>query len=232
MSRNQSRFIPGESIGEVSGWEFAAVDQQSDRFAAKLRAQAMQEAFEKEELLRQAGFSDGYAQGFAKGHAQGCLEGQQQLDDYVATTGAQAAEHFGQVFASARAQLEELEQSIAAGVLDIACALARQIVRQELSVNPNVLQPIIREALSTLVLDNRPAVVRLNPVDSDVFADTIRESFPGLSLTLIPDADVTQGGCLVECAGTVVDGTVEKRWERAVAALGMRSQWDEAYEPA
>ncbi len=46
------------------------------------------------------------------------------------------------------------------------------------------------------------------------------KEFSGLSLTLVADATITRGGCLVESAGTVVDGTMEKRWARAVARLG------------
>jgi flagellar assembly protein FliH len=32
----------------------------------------------------------------------------------------------------------------------------------------------------------------------------------------------------VEAAGTVVDGTVEKRWQRAVASLGLEASWEDA----
>jgi flagellar assembly protein FliH len=47
-----------------------------------------------------------------------------------------------------------------------------------------------------------------------------------LALSLLSDASVTRGGCLVESAGTVVDGTLEKRWGRAVAKLGLESAWE------
>lgn len=230
MTRSKSSFIAGEDIAQVADWSFNAVDQHSDRFAAKLRAQQLEEALLKERSLRQQGYEDGfaagYAEGFAKGHAQAALAGQQQLDDYVATQGRDAAHHFFQLFDQVRTQLAEQEQDIAKGVLEMACELARQVLRKELSVNPNLLQPVIREALGMLVLDNRAAVVRLNPADVDVFAGTLQDDFGALALTLVPDASVTQGGCLVECAGAVVDGTVERRWQRAVASLGLESRWE------
>lgn len=230
MTRNKSAFIPGEEIAEVTDWSFAAVDQHSDRFAAKLRAQQMEEALLKEENLRQLGYGEGYAtgyaEGFAKGHEQATLAGQQQLDDYVATQGREAAHNFAHLFEQVRTQLADQEQDIAKGLLEMACELARQVLRKELSVNPNLLQPVIREALGMLILDNRAAVVRLHPVDADVLAGTVREDFGGLALTLVPDLSVTPGGCLVECAGAVVDGTVERRWQRAVASLGLESRWE------
>ncbi|MES2878836.1 MAG: FliH/SctL family protein [Pseudomonadota bacterium] len=69
-------------------------------------------------------------------------------------------------------------------------------------------------------------MVRLNPQDLEVLENEVRGDFPSLSLTLLADATVTRGGCLIESAGTVVDGTVEKRWMRAIASLGLNSPWE------
>ena len=226
MTRTHSRFIPGEEVGVVTDWQFGAVDQSSLRFAAKLKAQEQAEAQAKENVLRQAGFDDGYAQGFAQGHAQATLEGQRQINEYIATQGNEAALQFGQLFESAQAQIAEQEQVMAKGVLELACELARQALGHELSTNPNALQPVIREALSVLAIDSKAALVRLNPLDQDVLAEVLRTEFSGLSLTLLADASVARGGCLVESAGTVVDGTLEKRWQRSVASLGLDSAWE------
>jgi flagellar assembly protein FliH len=85
---------------------------------------------------------------------------------------------------------------------------------------------VIREALSVLATDCKAAVVRLNPLDLDILEEVLRQEFSGLALTLLADVTVTRGGCLVEAAGTVVDGTIEKRWSRAVARLGLESSWE------
>ena len=222
MVRNQSRFIPGEDLGTVAGWDFGAVDQASVRFAAKVKAREMAEEQSRENEARQLGFSDGYAQG----HAQATLEGQRLIAEYIETQGQDAARQFGQLFESTHEQIAQSQQVMAKGVLELACELARQVLRHELSVNPNALQPVIREALSVLAIDSKAAFVRLNPVDLDVLQDVVKQEFSGLALSLLSDASVTRGGCLVESAGTVVDGTIEKRWGRAVAKLGLESAWE------
>lgn len=228
--RPKSSFIPGEDIEQVSDWAFSAVDTHSDRFAAKLRAQEMQEALQKEEDLRQSGFAEGYGagytEGFAKGHEQAALAGQQQLDDYIANQGRDATQRLGTLFAQVHTQLAQEEQAIAKEMLEMACEIARQVLRKELAVNPNLLQPVIREALGMLLLDGRPSTIRLHPDDADVLAGTLREDFAGLDLTLIPDATITPGGCRVQNGGAVIDATVEKRWQRAVASLGLESVWE------
>jgi len=226
MARGHSRFISGQDIGVVTEWDFGAVDKASVRFAAKIKAQELAEENIKETVARDAGFADGYAQGHAQGHAKATLDGQRQLNTYVNTTGQDAARTFGRLFETALAQLAESQQVMAKGVLELACELARQVLRHELSVNPNALQPVIREALSILAVDSKAAVVRLNPLDLDILAEVLRQEFVGLSLTLLSDASISRGGCLVESAGTVVDGTLERRWMRAVATLGLESTWE------
>lgn len=232
MNRNQARFIPGEEIGSVTDWDFGDVDKSSSRFAAKLAAQALAEDQAKEALVRQSSFSEGhaqgYAEGYAQGHAQATLEGQRQLNDYISNEGKVAAEAMAGLFANAQAQLAESEQAMAQGVLQLACEIARQVLRHEMSSNPNALQPVIREALSVLAIDSKAALVRMNPLDMEVLSEVLRQEFSNLSLTLLPDTTISRGGCLVEAAGTVVDGTVEQRWRKTVATLGLEARWEDA----
>ena len=228
MTRAPNRFISGENLGSVSEWSFGAVDQASVRFAEKLKAQELAEEQSKEKIAREAGFADGYAQGYAQGHAHATLEGQRQIGDYISTQGQEAARTFSHLFEAAQLQIAESEQVTAKGVLELACELARQVLRSELSSNPNVLQPVIREALGLIAADCKAAVVRMNPLDLDVFSEVLQQEFPNLALTLVADQAMTRGGCLVEAAGTVVDGTVQKRWARAVASLGLESAWEDS----
>ena len=226
MTRQQSRFIASDDINAVVGWDFGPVDQASVRFAAKVKAQEDAEDKVHDEQVRQIGFSNGFADGYAQGHAQATLEGQRQIAEFIENQGHDAAERYLQLFDSANTQLDASQQVMAKGVLELACELARQVLRHELASNPNALQPIIREALGVLATDCKAALVRLNPQDLDVLEEVLRQEFSNLSLTLLADANITRGGCLVEAAGTVVDGTIEKRWNRVVGKLGLESSWE------
>lgn len=234
MTRPSSRALTGAEIEAATGWEFRPIEHASERFAAKLRAQALEEEQSRHVQERQAGLAEGhakghaagYAEGFTQGHAQATLEGQRLITEHIEGQARTVTENFASIFESAQTQLAAQEQIMARGVLDLACELARQVVRHELSSNPNALQPVVREALSMLSLDCKAALVRLNPVDAEVMADMFAAEFPHLTLSLHPDSSITRGGCLVEAAGTVVDATVEKRWMRALANLGLESAWE------
>lgn len=220
--RNYLRFIPGEEVGAVEQWSFEPVDQEAVRLAAQAKVSEAAVDHLKEESLKQ----EGYAEGFIQGQAQAAVEAQRQITDYIANEGQKAAREFAGLFVAAQAQMADAEQVMARGVLDLACELARQVVRRELSINTDTLQPVLREAMGLLAADTKSAVIRLNPLDLEVLEPVLRSEFAGLALTLLPEEAVSRGGCLVESAGTVVDGTLEKRWARAVAKLGLESAWE------
>jgi flagellar assembly protein FliH len=218
--RNYTRFIPGEEIDAVAQWRFGDVDTDSILMREKT-AEA-----EQAEVVRQ----QGYAEGFVQGRAQSMLEAQQQINEFISKQGSDAAKQFAALLESARAQLDAAEQMAAQGVLELACELARQIVRHEVTVNPNVLLPVIRESLGMLFADSRSVQIKLNPVDLDVLQDVVREEFPNVSVTLLADPSITRGGCLIEAGGTVVDGRLEKRWSRAISQLGQNMPWEAPHD--
>jgi flagellar assembly protein FliH len=214
--RNNTRFIPGEEIDAVAQWRFGDVDTDS------ILMQEPGKVDEQAQIQRQ----QGYAEGFVQGRAQAMVEAQRQINEFISNQGQETARQFAALFESARAQFEVAEQTAAQGVLDLACELARQVLRHEVSTNPNVLLPVIREALGILFADSRSVLVKLNPLDLEMLQGVLREDLPNVSLTLMADPSITKGGCLVESGGTVVDGKLEKRWSRAIAQLGRTLPWE------
>lgn len=221
--RESSRFIADEDIENAAPWDFGAVDTASLLLARQVKVRDEVAERARAEVARQ----DGFADGFKQGRAHAALEAQNTINDFIKNQGDDAAKGFAALFESAQRQLDDAQQTIAQGVLELACELSRQILRQELSINPNVLQPVIREALGLLIGESKGATVRLNPIDLDVLQGALVAEFATLSLTLLPDPIVERGGCLVEAGGTVIDGTLQKRWTRAVANLGLELSWNE-----
>ena len=226
--RDNTRFIPGEEIDAFAQWNFGAVDTASLRLQAESQARQLVESQEREDALQKTSHTQGFAEGFAQGQARATLDGEQKIEEYARTQGQAIADRFSQLMQQAQEQLAQSQQVMAQGVLELACELARQVVRHELSVNPNVLQPVIREALAMLTADSKNAVVRLNPLDVEVLQAAVQTEFSGLNLIFVSDATIKPGGCVVTSAGTVVDGSLDTRWRRAVASLGLTLQWDGA----
>jgi flagellar assembly protein FliH len=236
--RTHNKFISEEDITAVAGWSFGAVDPNSVRFAEKLKAQSRAEHRHKEDAeqerinaIRQSGFTKGYEEGFAQGHAQATLEGQRHIAEYMQNEGLQASQKFLQLFSAAQQQLADSEQAIAQGVLELACEIARQIVRREITVNLDAVTPVIHESMGQLLGDGKSVAVRLHPLDVEQLGAETQEKFAQISLNLVADAAIERGGCLVDSEGAVIDGTLQRRWERTVASLGLSAKWEPDREP-
>ncbi|MFI8616812.1 FliH/SctL family protein [Acidovorax sp. NPDC077693] len=229
-SRSYSRFIPSEEVGDFTQWKFGAVDGSDllEPEPAEAVAELPPEVDEAaQQALVQQACDDAYAEGFAQAQAETALEWQRRMDAYIAQQGAETAQRLKGVEQAFDASLIDMQQQMAQQLLELACDIARQVVRQELSVNPSALQPVVREAVNMLVTEGRPAMVRLNPADMQALEQPLREDLDGPGVKWVADAAVAPGGCVVESAGTVVDGSLDKRWQRAIAALGLQSPWQE-----
>jgi flagellar assembly protein FliH len=227
MRSAYSRFIPGEEIDAVAEWRFGAVETAA-RLLQEQEEARLQE--EQSQALLQEGYAKGFADGQAEGRAQAMGEAQQQVRAFLDNQGQDTARQLAALVESAHAQLDAAQQVAARGMLELACELARQVLRHEISVNPNVLLPVIREALTPLIADSKSTVIKLHPLDMDVLQDVLRADYPNLPLTLLADDAISRGGCVVQSAGTQIDGTLEKRWARAVGQLGLALPWEETVD--
>jgi flagellar assembly protein FliH len=210
------RLIANERIAACARWQFASMGPDGAGEGGIADPQALREAH-----------AQGHAEGYAAGRAQALAEAQAQMQHYHATQGREAAQRVAALLAAAEAGLAAAQQDIARGTLEIACALARQVLRHELATNPNTLEPVLREALALLLVDGKSACVRLSHVDYDMLEAPLAAEFAGQAVTVMADAAVAPGDCLIESAGAVVDGGIATRWSRAVASLGLALPWNE-----
>ena len=241
-SRYYTRFVPREELGQVTRWEFGAVDGASPGLLGPLMAEPAvlepepQEIVpapvvvpldEHEALLQQA-HVEGHAQGLRDGQEGERLQWQKRMDEYVNGQGSEAAARLAQLAQTFEDSLSGLQQDMAQQVLALACDIARQVVRSEVNLNRQAVLPVVREALGMLAGESRLATVRLHPQDWQALEAALRAEHPSPRIDWLPDAAVQPGGCLVESAGMAIDGTLDKRWSRAIAALGLTDAWREA----
>ena len=186
-------------------------------------------SFSEQELQAHAeqARQEGYQQGLQAGQQQAAQEWQARMSDYQNNLGRETAQRLSEVLHAAQASVQGLQQQMAPDLLQLAVDIARQVVRQELRCNPQALQPVVAEALDMLGAETKPALVRLNPEDFKHLEAHLRESLPNPKVEWLADPSVPAGGCVVESQGAQIDGSLERRWQRAVAALGLVSTWYE-----
>ncbi len=220
-----SRFIPSEEIDAVAAWRFADVDGSPHPDDVVVPEAPTPEAIAADvDALRKQSYEEGYGDG----HEAGCDETKAALQEPAKAAALAATQRLDALLADMGQRLAAIQEDMAQSVLTMACDLARQVVRRELSIDPEFVKPVVAEAVGLLVADAQAVTVRLHPDDfSALEAGWTTPPEPG-SPRYVADPTLTQGGCRVETPGNVVDATLEKRWSRAVANLGIDSAWETA----
>lgn len=222
-----ARFIPREEIEVVSTWRFDNVDGTPHPEDVEVpppeppgpTPEAI--AADMEALRRQA-----HEEGYAEGHAVGCAETRLALEEPMRQAAESATRRFDEVLGHMREELAKTQVLMAQAVLDMACELARQVVRRELALDPKSIEPVVKDAVNALVTDSLPVTVRLHPDDLAALEAGWTEPPAPNAHRFVADASITPGGCVVEAPGTGVNATLEQRWQRVIANLGLDSAWE------
>lgn len=220
-----TRFVPGEEIATAQPWQFGAVSDMPLRGFRSPEREAADAASRSAQLLAER--DAGYTAGLIEGRSRSQAELKQQMDDFFERQAAHSAQRMALCVQAFEARWAAVEQDLAQGVLELACALARQVLRREVRVDAHALEPALREAVALLGSDTKVAVVRLHPEDFGLLDDALKTAFVDIDLAFRADPEVAPGGCLVEAGGMSVDASLDKRWSRAVAALGLSVPWNE-----
>ena len=215
-----ARFIPREELGGFAAWHPGdlaggpspqanvqrAADEARKADAAGLIAEQLRAA-------RQAGYQDGYRDGLVA------------LDAFKQTFAAQTTAQIGVLMQSLGAELGGLQQDMARTLAISATHLARQIVRSELVVRPELIAQVAHEAIDTLLLSAEHITLRVHPDDHAFVAQGAADVLAARGTRLLSDAAMSRGGCLVESDIGIIDATLETRWNRAAASLGCDESW-------
>jgi flagellar assembly protein FliH len=165
------------------------------------------------EEARLIGYDEGHNAGYADGLAIGRAEAAVEL------------EHIQSIAVEFSTALAAADETIASDVLDLALHLAKSMLRNALEIRPELVIPVVREAIEYLPVLQQPAVLMLNPADVPLVREAIGEELDKGGWRVVQDATVARGGCKVDTATNQIDAQVASRWERLTHALGKNLEW-------
>jgi flagellar assembly protein FliH len=119
--------------------------------------------------------------------------------------------------------LAAMDQQVAEELLALALEVARLVVRETLSVKPEVVLGTVREALQQL--PQHHAAIFMHPEDIALVRGALGDQLSHASHRLVEDSTLTRGGCRIEAGGSHIDASIETRWRRALASLGVKGDW-------
>ena len=162
-----------------------------------------------QEQARQEGYHAGHAEGLAAGREEAAREAD-RLRDLASTFSVEVG---------------QADETISQQVLDLSVDLARAMLKSTLAIRPELVIPIVKEAVRYLPALHQPALLFLNPDDAVLVKDRIGDELTKMGWQIADDVQLEPGSCRVETANNQIDASLPTRWQRLTAALSKNSDW-------
>jgi flagellar assembly protein FliH len=205
--------LPKEQQSAYQRWEMASFGDER----ASTRAAVATVSEEELAAIREAARQQGFAQGMAQGHAAGL--------DIGRVDSAQEMLYLQQIAEAFGSEIARANEVIANEMLDLGLDLAKAMLKTALEVRPELVLPVVAEAIRYLPSLQQPALLFLHPEDARLARDFIGEELSKAGWRVSEDVNLDRGGCRVETPTNQIDGSIQTRWQRIAAALGKNTDW-------
>jgi flagellar assembly protein FliH len=171
--------------------------------------QGLEKGFEK-------GLEEGRAKGEREGFEKGYREGTVKGEEYAGTLKA-----LSESFAADVAQANE---TIADDLLTLGLDFAKAMLKTAFAVKPELIVPVVADAVRYLPSLQQPVVLRLNPEDAAIIRKAMGEELEAGGWR-IAEEPLERGSCRIETAANQLDGSLATRWKRLAESMGKISDW-------
>lgn len=118
-----------------------------------------------------------------------------------------------------------MEREMAQTLVKLAVDLARQVIRESIAVKPELLVPLVNDALAGIARTVDPGAVYVHPSDLPLVEERLGDALAHAGWRPFADEKIERGGCRLEFAGGQVDATIATRWSRVMAQLERHDAW-------
>lgn len=152
-----------------------------------------------------------YEEGFAKGRRDGMAQFGKESRHRIAALDT--------ILTSLTIPLEQVDDSLARQVAELAMTVARQLIRRELKTDPGEVVAAAREALSVFPAEAKDVRLHLNPDDVKLVNDALTLENQQISWRIIADPLISRGGCELRSDRAELDATVESRMSEVITRV-------------
>ena len=212
-----SSVISGGDETVCRPWEIASFEGDPHAARQSKYAGITLPTIEQISAIQEQARQEGYQAGHAEGHAEGYAHGQQKAA--LETT---RLRNLANAFTT---EISQADETMSQQILDLSIDFARAILKTALTVRPELVIPIVKEAVRYLPAMQQPALLFLNPGDTVLVKEQIGDELEKMGWQVADDAQLKPGGCRVETANNQIDASLPTRWQRLAASLSKESDW-------
>ena len=170
-------------------------------------------------ILRETARQDGYRAGFESGRADGLRAGQEAAGEAA----KELAERMATAISGFDAGIADIERVLADEVLALSLEIARKVIGQAITVQPELVLGTIRAALAQLPAHQ--AVIHLNADDIALLRKHSEEQLTRVGHRIQEDPQLARGDVIIDSGGAHIDSRLSMRWQRVIATLDLDTPW-------
>ncbi len=164
-----------------------------------------------------------HKQGYEAGHKEGIQAGRQQGESEIQTELGQ----MHTLLTNLDQQIQSIEQHVAQDLLELAINLTKKMITQALTIHPELILPIVQEAIQHLPCSKQHLRIFLNPDEAKIVRQHLNDQLSQESWEIHEDPQLTTGGCRLETGECEIDASTETRWRQVLATIGQQNDWIE-----
>lgn len=171
------------------------------------------------EAMQKQAYDEAFAQGKMHGFQQGFDEGSKKgYQENLHLLQSQAAQ-LTTLLESLSQPFESLDEEVEHELVKLVIAIATQLIRREIKLDPGQIVATIREAVNVLPLASQKISLKLHPEDAELVRLALALDEASQSWSIFEDPLITRGGCKVDTETSHVDATLEHRLAAVIANL-------------
>lgn len=99
------------------------------------------------------------------------------------------------------------------------------MISKALQVNPELIIPIVQEAMRHLPHTSHPPQLILHPDDAKLIHKHLSDQQSQSDWKICEDEKVEKGGCRIKTNGSEIDASTPTRWQQILTTIGQEDNW-------
>ena len=208
---NSPSVIPKKQLSSFQKWELGSFETNLANNTTQLDESVDQVAKETISLPTAEQIEAIYQQAKKAGYQ----EGKQHATVEMETT----IQHLQVLMVKFEEELQHIDQTVAQELLELAIEFARKIVTQSLELKPELIIPIIQDAIQHLPSAMQPLHIILHPEDATLVRIQLENQLSHSKWKIYENSQIERGGCKVEAGGCEIDATLTSRWKTILSKV-------------
>lgn len=223
-SNFMSRVSNGNTIPISNEYQEASkqILKKANSAAEEIIEKALQESFAIQEKAKKEGHDEGFKAGFSEG-----------LSQFKQAT-KKSLSNIGKIVNETVNQKNKIIAEAEEDILKLTFAIVSKIIKAELSVSKEIVLNSARKALQKVISDSK-IKLKVSPHDYETLREHIDDIASKTGVTsvidIVPDSNITAGGCLLETDSGRIDAQIEVQLDEIEKSLNPKNEGsDEAID--